>query len=63
MTRQRIASLTTFSACVFVVGMTRAAQDRFSVTSPNGIAFAEFKGYDPWQVIAPSQSADASRQS
>ena len=58
MTRQRIASLATFSACVFVVGMTLAAQDRFSVTSPNGIAFAEFKGYDTWQVIAPSQSAD-----
>ena len=33
----------------------RAGQDRFALTSPNGIAFAEFKGYETWPVIAPSQ--------
>jgi hypothetical protein len=35
-----------------------AGQDRFSVTSPNGIGFAEIKGYDTWEVIAPSGTAD-----
>ena len=56
MKRQHIASLMMVSALSFVVSMTLVAQDRFTVKSPNGIAFAEFKGYDAWQVIAPSQT-------
>jgi Cytochrome P460 len=56
---QYVASILTLSACIVVVGMAVAAQDRFTVVSPNGIAFSEFKGYDAWQVIAPSQTADA----
>jgi hypothetical protein len=47
------------SALTFVVGMTLVAQDRFTLKSANGIAFAEFKGYDAWQVIAVSQPDDA----
>jgi len=30
------------------------AQDRFTLKSPNGITFAEFRGYDTWQAVAPS---------
>jgi len=56
---KHIASLVTVSASIFIVTMTLAAEDRFTVTSPNGIAFSEFKGYDAWQVIAPSQPDDA----
>ncbi len=37
------------SPLIFVDGMTLAAQDRFTVTSPNGIAFSEFKGCDAWR--------------
>jgi hypothetical protein len=40
------------SVCVSVV---LTAQDRFTLKVPNGIAFSEFKGYEAWQVIAPSQ--------
>jgi cytochrome P460 len=40
-------------------GMATAAQDRFTLKSPNGIAFSEFKGYDAWQMIASSQPDDA----
>jgi hypothetical protein len=35
-----------------------AAQDRFTVKSPNGIAFAEFKGYETWQNVAVSETGD-----
>jgi hypothetical protein len=35
--------------------MVLPAQDRFTLKVPNGIAFSEFKGYETWQVIAPSQ--------
>ena len=58
MKRQLIASLTTVSASVFVIVITLAAQDRFTVTSPNGIAFSEFRGYESWPVISPSQPVD-----
>ena len=43
------------AASIFVVSVVVAGQDRFTLTSPDGIAFSEFKGYDAWQVIAPSQ--------
>ena len=40
---------------IFVVSVMVSGQDRFTLTSPDGIAFSEFKGYDAWQVISPSQ--------
>ena len=55
MKHKHITTIATVFASIFIVGMTLAAEDRFTVTSPNGIAFSEFKGYDAWQVIAPSQ--------
>ena len=35
-----------------LVGAALAAQDRYSVQVPGGLAFSEFKGYENWQVIA-----------
>ena len=35
-----------------------AAQDRYSLQVPGGLAFAEFKGYEDWQVIAVSHNGD-----
>ncbi len=59
MKRQLIAAMVVVSASIFVVGITLAAPDRFTLKSPNGIAFSEFKDYDTWQVIASSQPDDA----
>jgi hypothetical protein len=55
MKHKHIACLVTAVASILILGMTLAAEDRYTVTSPNGISFSEFKGYDSWQVIAPSQ--------
>jgi len=55
---QHITSIVSLSAWIFAVGMTLAGQEKFTVMSPNGIALSEFKGYDAWQVIAPSQPGD-----
>jgi hypothetical protein len=33
-----------------------AAQDRFTLKVPNGLAFSEFKGYETWQDVAVSQT-------
>jgi hypothetical protein len=34
------------------------AQDRYALTAPNGIAFAEVRGYEDWKVVAPSFRTD-----
>lgn len=34
------------------------AQDQYTLTAPNGISFSEIKGYETWQVIAPSYRTD-----
>ena len=34
------------------------AQDRYALTAPNGISFSEVRGYETWQVIAPSRRTD-----
>jgi hypothetical protein len=52
---QHSAALGLAAASVFAVGVMLAAQDRFTLQAPNGIAFSEFKGYEAWQLIAPSQ--------
>jgi hypothetical protein len=59
MKHRHIAKTGIVLALTFVVGVALAAQDRFTLKSPNGIAFSEFKGYDAWQVIAVSQPDDA----
>jgi hypothetical protein len=41
------------------VGVGLAAQDRYSLQVPNGLAFSEFKGYEGWQVVSISQTDGA----
>jgi hypothetical protein len=43
----------------FITMAVLAAQDRFTLKSPNGIAFAEFKGYENWPDVAVSETDDA----
>ncbi len=40
-------------------GLALAAQDRSSLKVPGGLSFAEFKGYETWQVVAPSQTKES----
>jgi hypothetical protein len=39
-----------------LVNIATAAQDRYTVSVPGGLSFAEFKGYEGWQVINLSHS-------
>jgi hypothetical protein len=43
------------SLAVFV-RLAIAAQDRYALKVPNGLAFSEFRGYEDWQLVAPSQT-------
>ena len=37
-------------------GMALAAQDKYTVQVPDGLAFSEFRGYEDWQTVAVSQT-------
>ncbi len=50
--------MSALSCLTFLVSVTMAAQDRFTLKAPNGVAFSEFQGYDTWQAVAPSQTDD-----
>jgi len=39
-------------------GVALAAQDRFTLSVPNGLAFSDFRGYETWQDVAVSQTED-----
>ena len=38
-----------------LVAMAMAAQDKYTVKVPGGLAFSEFRGYEAWQVVSISQ--------
>jgi hypothetical protein len=60
MNRHSIRASLLVVASVLIVGVVIAAQsgDKYAVKSLNGIAFAEFKGYEDWQLIATSQAGE-----
>jgi Cytochrome P460 len=54
---------TTFSAILIIAavvavlgGRAISAQDKYTVQVPGGLAFAEFRGYEGWSVIAISEN-------
>lgn len=51
--RIRIAAILAAASSV-VAGIALAAQDRYTVAVPEGLSFAEIKGYESWQDVAPS---------
>ncbi len=38
-----------------LAALSMAAQDKYTLKVPNGLAFSEFRGYEAWQVISISQ--------
>ena len=55
------------SSCLMVIvaivlavlgGRAISAQDKYTVQTPNGLAFSEFRGYEDWQVVAVSQTEE-----
>ena len=56
---KRIQSwLIVIAAVVLAVlgGRAISAQDKYAVQTPNGLAFADFRGYEDWQVVAVSRT-------
>ena len=42
-------------------GAALAAQDRYTLKIPSGLAFSEFKGYETWQNVAVDRSGGGYR--
>jgi hypothetical protein len=37
-------------------GSAQDKQDKYTLKIPGGLAFSEFKGYEDWQAVGPSQT-------
>ena len=56
MKRKSIQATLFVAVFLFVlVALALAAQDKYTVKVPGGLAFSEFRGYEAWQVVSISQ--------
>ena len=59
-TNKRILTVAIVTALVSAVGgsaaSAQAAQDKYTVKVPGGLAFSEFRGYETWQVLSVSHN-------
>ena len=54
---KRIATIVSIMGGLAVIGgWAIAAQDKYTVRVPDGLAFSEFRGYEDWQAVGPSQT-------
>jgi hypothetical protein len=57
---QRITGFTIVATAVAVLAVLAAAvvyaQDKYSLKSPSGIAFSDFKGYEDWSVVSSART-------
>jgi hypothetical protein len=45
--------------CAVLAGIVVAAQDKYTVKVPGGLALSEFRGYEKWQTISVSRNEKA----
>src|ERR1700749_860413 len=61
---ERLAGFTIVAAAVAVVAaltvliprLTAYAQDKYTLESPGGIAFSDFRGYEDWAVVSSART-------
>lgn len=52
-----IPAFATMAAVVAVLGgLAVSAQDKYTLAVPGGLAFADFKGYETWELVSLSHS-------
>ena len=57
MTRNPSSVIVIIAGLLAVLGsIPLAAQDKYTLKVPNGLAFSEFRGYESWQDVAVSQT-------
>jgi hypothetical protein len=60
MNRVNILAISGISAslAVLAAGAAISAQDKYTLKLPDGIPFSDFRGYENWQVVSVSQTAE-----
>src|SRR5579871_5916019 len=59
MTRKAIFTAATgLLVAAVATSAAMSAQDKYSLKLPDGVAFADFKGYGDWQLISSSKTDD-----
>src|SRR5271170_7074466 len=54
---KRMAMIAAITGVLTVMGgWAIAAQDKYTVKVPNGLSFADFRGYEDWQADGPSHT-------
>src|SRR3981189_3233618 len=57
MTRKSMLAIGIISVSVVVLaGTAISAQDKYSLKSPSGIAFSDFRGYEDWAVVSSART-------
>jgi hypothetical protein len=56
MTRRASLVIVISVSAAVLASIALAAQDKYTVRVPNGLAFSEFRGYENWQDVAVSQT-------
>src|SRR5262245_54244047 len=56
MKRKNIFKIATVGAVLAALGATAYAQEKYSLKSPSGIAFSDFKGYEDWAVVSSART-------
>jgi len=57
--RNRKLAIVVGAVALSAVGAAIAAQDKYTLQVPGGLAFSEFKGYEDWQAVSVSQTDHA----
>jgi hypothetical protein len=57
MKRQGKLAIAIATAVLAILGGTAlSAQDKFSLKSPSGIAFSDFRGYEDWAAVSSTRT-------
>ena len=56
MKRETILKVATATAVLAALGTAAYAQEKYSLKSPSGIAFSDFKGYEDWSVVSSART-------
>ncbi|HET6780796.1 MAG TPA: cytochrome P460 family protein [bacterium] len=56
MKRKNILKVATVTAVLAALATAVYAQDKYSLKSPSGIAFSDFRGYEDWAVVSSART-------
>ena len=58
MRRKNIFKVAVTAAVLTAIGVTVYAQEKYSLKSPAGIAFSDFKGYEDWSFVSSARTTE-----